>query len=79
MLSGSGMDMEDGSLPDSSLVWSSNRQGELGIGPSVPINSLLPGQHIITLTATDSYGISAQTSVMIYIDYPIFNPLVGRK
>ena len=79
VLSGSGMDMEDGSLPDGSLVWSSNRQGELGIGPSVPINSLLPGEHIITLTATDSYGISAQTSVMINIAYPMYTPLVGRR
>jgi hypothetical protein len=78
VLSGSAMDMEDGTLPDGSLVWSSNRQGELGIGPSVPINSLQPGQHIITLTATDSYGISAQTSVLINIDYPTFGPLVGR-
>jgi len=79
VLEGSAMDMEDGSLPDGNLVWSSDRQGELGIGSSVPLNTLESGPHIITLTATDSYGISAHTSVLIYIAYPIFNPLVGRR
>jgi hypothetical protein len=79
LLSGSAMDMEDGTLPDGSLVWSSNRQGELGIGPSLPLNSLALGQHIITLTATDSYGISAHTSVVIYIAHQIYTPLVENK
>jgi hypothetical protein len=60
-------------------VWSSNRQGELGIGPSVPINSLASGTHIITLTVTDSFGIAASTSVKIYIAYPMYTPLVGRR
>jgi hypothetical protein len=79
VLQGSAMDMEDGSLPDGSLVWSSDRQGELGIGSSVPLNSLASGQHIITLTATDSYGISAHTSVVIYIAHQIYTPLVENK
>jgi len=79
VLSGSAMDMEDGSLPDGSLVWSSDRQGELGLGSSVALNTLEAGPHIITLTATDSYGISVQTSVLIKIAYPIFIPVVGRK
>ena len=79
LLSGSAMDMEDGSLSDGSLVWSSDRQGELGIGSSVPLNTLESGPHIITLTATDSYGISAHTSMLINIAYPIYSPLVGRK
>jgi hypothetical protein len=78
VLQGSAMDMEDGSLPEGSLVWSSDRQGELGIGSSVAINTLQPGMHIITLTATDSFGISVKTSVKVYIAYPIYTPLVGR-
>jgi hypothetical protein len=73
------MDMEDGSLSDGSLVWSSDRQGELGIGPTVALNTLEPGTHIITLTATDSYGISVRTSVLINIAYPIFVPQVSRR
>jgi hypothetical protein len=79
VLQGSAMDMEDGSLPDSGLVWSSDRQGELGIGPSLALNTLESGTHIITLTATDSYGISVKVSVKITIAYPIFVPLVGRR
>jgi hypothetical protein len=78
VLEGSAMDMEDGSLSDGNLVWSSDRQGELGIGSSLALNSLEPGTHIITLTATDSYGISAQTSVIIRIVYSIYNPLIRR-
>jgi hypothetical protein len=76
VLHGSAMDMEDGSLPDSGLVWSSDRQDELGVGSSVALNSLESGTQIITLTATDSYGISAQTSVLIHIAYSIFTPFV---
>jgi hypothetical protein len=79
VLQGSAMDMEDGSLSDGSLVWSSDRQGELGVGPSLAVNTLVPGIHIITLTATDSYGISAQAQVKIKIAYPTFIPLVARK
>ncbi len=79
VLQGSAMDMEDGTLPAGSLVWSSDRQGELGIGSSLALNTLEPGTHIITLTATDSYGISAQTKVLIKVAYPTFNPLVGRN
>ena len=79
VLQGSATDMEDGTLPDGSLVWSSNRQGELGVGPSVALNTLNPGKHVITLTATDSYGISVQASVQIDIAYPLFIPLVARE
>jgi hypothetical protein len=79
VLHGSATDMEDGSLPDSGLVWSSDRQGELGIGPTVALISLKPGTHIITLTATDSYGISRQAQVQIKIVYPLYVPRVGRN
>jgi hypothetical protein len=79
VLHGSAMDMEDGSLTGGSLVWSSDRQGDLGVGTSLALNSLESGTHVITLTATDRYGISAQTSVLISVAYPIFIPLVGRK
>jgi hypothetical protein len=79
VLQGSATDMEDGTLSDGSLVWTSDRQGELGIGPSVALNSLETGKHIITLTATDSYGISVQAQVQIVIAYPMFVPLVRRR
>jgi hypothetical protein len=73
---GSASDMEDGTLPDSAMNWDDNVQGGLGIGPSVPINDLAPGKHTITLTATDSYGISSSTSVTINVAYPTFLPSI---
>ena len=75
---GSATDFEDGTLVDSALEWSDNIQGGLGIGPSVPINNLTPGKHTITLTATDSYGISSSTSVTIDVAYPIYLPTLKR-
>ena len=79
VLQGNATDMEDGTLADEKLVWSSDRQGELGIGPSVELISLEPGTHIITLTAMDSYGISVDTSVQITVAYPVYVPIVQRE
>jgi hypothetical protein len=75
---GGATDMEDGTLADSAMEWSDDVQGGLGIGPSVPINDLAPGKHTITLTATDSYGISTSTSITIDVSYPIYLPNVIR-
>ena len=44
------------SVPDEAVVWSSDRQGVLGTGPSLPLNILQPGLHVIKLTATDRKG-----------------------
>jgi hypothetical protein len=78
VFAGIATDMEDGTLPGSALVWSDNVQGGLGTGPTLPINTLTPGKHIITLTATDSYGISSSTTVDIFVGYALFLP-VTRK
>ena len=75
---GGATDMEDGTLPGSALVWSDDIQGGLGIGPTVPINTLSPGKHTITLTATDSYGISSSASVTIFVGYPFYLPMVRK-
>ena len=71
-------DMEDGTLPPAALVWSDNIQGGLGIGQTVPINNLTPGKHTITLTATDTYGISSTASVTIIVAYPAYIPAVKK-
>jgi hypothetical protein len=78
VLQGSGNDLEDGTLPDDSLVWSSDVQGELGIGPSVPLTSLQTGEHHITLTVYDSFGISGETTVNVFIDNPLYLPAMQR-
>jgi hypothetical protein len=71
-------DMEDGTLPDAALHWSDDVQGSLGDGPSVPVNTLNPGKHTVTLTATDSYGVSSTTSVTFWVDNPMYLPNVSR-
>jgi len=78
VFTGSASDMEDGTLPPAALVWSDNVQGGLGIGPTVPINNLNPGSHTITLTATDSYGISSTTNVSIFVGYPVYAPVIKK-
>lgn len=78
VLQGAGNDFEDGTLPGVSLVWSSDRQGTLGTGTSLPINNLQQGAHTITLTVTDSKSQTAQATVNIYIGAKLYLPLVVR-
>ncbi|MBF0468907.1 MAG: hypothetical protein HQK61_08485, partial [Desulfamplus sp.] len=66
--SGEASDSEDGELKGDSLVWTSNRVASpLGNGQKVSVNNLAIGQHLITLTATDSSGASAKTSIFVTI------------
>ena len=44
--------------------------------PRLSVTGLLPGPRFITLTATDSYGITATDTVAIYIGYRTYLPLV---
>jgi len=78
VLEGIGTDMEDGTLPDDALAWSSDIQGSLGIGPSLPLNVLSVGKHVITLSIKDSFGIPATYSVTIRVAYPIYIPIILR-
>jgi len=78
VLQGIGVDMEDGTLPDEALHWSSNVQGSLGDGPSVPLNALQPGKHIITLTATDSLGAHSTAETTIFIGYRVYLPQLAK-
>ena len=56
--SGSGYDAEDGQLNDGSLVWTSDRDGQIGTGRTFSRNNLSGGSHTITLTGTDAQGAS---------------------
>jgi hypothetical protein len=52
---GGANDPEDGALSGAALVWCSDLDGEFGTGGS--LNAMLSaGQHIVTLSATDSDG-----------------------
>ena len=78
VLQGSATDMEDGSLPEGSLAWSSDRQGALGLGPSLPVNTLQPGRHVITLAATDSAGHTVTATTAILIGWSTVLPVIVR-
>ncbi|HST12236.1 MAG TPA: hypothetical protein VLL05_17815 [Terriglobales bacterium] len=64
---GAAYDVQDGMLPSSSLMWSSNRNGLLGEGQKVRTKKLSRGTHVVTLTATDGNGNSTSTDVRIVV------------
>jgi hypothetical protein len=70
LLNGSGYDIEDGSLPDSSLAWNVETLGDLGVGGQLSIPGLPPGTYRVTLTATDSDGAAGATSATIVVAEP---------
>jgi hypothetical protein len=77
-LEGRAFDLEDGTLDDAALRWSSNRDGELGAGKLL-ITTLSPGGHTITLTATDSDGARATAMVRLSAGSRQFMPLIWRS
>lgn len=66
-LSGQALDYQDGSVSDANLVWT-DQAGSLGTGPLLSVSNLPVGVNVITLTATNSSGLSAKTSITIVVD-----------
>ncbi len=64
---GTASDSEDGALTGSSLVWTSDKDGQLGTGTSFSTGSLSVNTHVIALTATDSEGAAGTAGVTITI------------
>jgi len=75
---GTATDLEDGALSEAALHWSSDRQGSLGIGSSLAVNTLQPGEHTVTLTATDRYGQTASATVTVFVGHRVYLPLLRR-
>jgi len=69
LLKASGYDEEDGSLGFNAFSWSSSVDGSLGVGAHVVLSALqlTPGAHTITVTATDSSGLTSTATVSITI------------
>jgi hypothetical protein len=67
VLQGTAYDLEDGTLGDAAFHWSSNIDGDLGTGTTLSTSELTTGEHVITLTVTDSDGMSSQAQRMITI------------
>lgn len=64
---GGANDPEDGALSGSSLIWSSSIDGSMGLGNRVSLTRPSLGVHTILLTAIDSKGLEAFTSITVEI------------
>ena len=71
-------DQDDEDLVGDSLVWMSDVDGLLGTGTEVEPGAMSTGDHVITLTATDSDGLSSSQSVAISIGHHTCLPLVVK-
>lgn len=78
VLQGSALDLEEGRLGEEKLNWSSDKQGALGAGASLPTNNLQAGEHVITLSVSDSQGATSSATVEILIGHELFLPLINR-
>lgn len=66
---GTASDVEDGNL-SAKIVWSSNINGQLGIGAAVSV-ILSSGTHTITARVTDSGGSVATSSITVVVKSPV--------
>lgn len=79
LLIGDGFDPEDGSLPESRFIWTSDRDGMLGTGRTVERADLSVGTHTLTLTVGDSQGNQATASVTLKVRRPgVYLPVIVR-
>ena len=65
-LTGSSQDTEDGDI-SAGLVWTSDRDGALGTGASLPVTLTTLGSHVITATSTDQGTLVGSASVTITV------------
>lgn len=73
--SGIAVDSDEGELSGSSLVWTSDKDGQIGTDKSFSRDNLSEGSHLITLTATDSEGNTETDNVLITIENSGFTPV----
>ncbi len=69
-LEGYGYDLDDGALSSNSHQWSSDRDGDIGIGHKVTTSGLSEGEHIIRLRVTDSDSNMALADIAVFIGDP---------
>jgi hypothetical protein len=66
-LTGVAYDPEDGLLPAANLTWTSDRDGKLEHAQQVKTQRLSTGNHVITLTVTDSQGRTATAQITKHV------------
>jgi hypothetical protein len=67
VFTGLATDTEDGPLSGASLVWTSDIDGIIGTGTTIMVGNLSTGNHTITITATDSRGLTSTAVVAITV------------
>lgn len=70
ILDGEAYDLQDDEIPDSNLRWTSNISGALGTGATLRVMNLPKGVHTITLTATNSSGLSGTDTILVHVATP---------
>lgn len=73
LMHGSAWDIEDRLLPESSVSWTSSRDGPLGTGRLLVRRNLSVGTHVLTCRGTDSSGLASERSVTIQVTPRVFN------
>ncbi|HDZ84527.1 MAG TPA: DUF2341 domain-containing protein, partial [Nitrospirae bacterium] len=76
---GSANDPEDGVLTGAFLVWTSDRDGQIGTGLTFAITTLSRGIHVITLTAADGSGGQGTAVMTITVRTPWFGSQWGYR
>ena len=71
MLEGYGQDIEEGTLSDDKLIWSSDLDGYLGNGHLLDVSLLQVGTHMVTLTVVDSSGLQDTDQITIHVEVEI--------
>jgi hypothetical protein len=77
--SGTALDWEDSGHAGITLHWNSSRDGWLGDGSETMVPGLSPGWHEVTLSATDSDGMTGIARVNIFVGFQVYLPVVLRK
>lgn len=78
MLSGFAFDREDGPIDDLPMHWYSDRDGPLGSGDEIMVQSASPGKHVITLMAVDSDGMESSAQVTVFIGHQVHLPMLWK-
>lgn len=65
---GSATDPQSGELTGSDLAWSSDREGELGVGREITRDDLSAATHTIELVARDPQGLTDTASVSLTVE-----------
>lgn len=63
----SATDVEDGILADDALTWASDRDGVIGDGELLSVETLSLGVHRVTVTARDSDSMTSQKQITIIV------------